>query len=127
MINEIFKCLNMIFAVFYINSITFTSHVLWYLYRFDMLTGFNGMEGNFYTGSMLGGHLMMKNMSLEDGCRAEEMQEFLAFFCSMMVSPNSQELCAYFVSKEYGIEDSLDDFDRTMGFTQFASKITLTL
>ena len=80
------------------------------------------MEGNLITGMMLGGYLAQKNMSLEDGCSAEEMQIFLHFFCSMMISSESPELCAYFINKEYGIDEATDDFDRVMRFTHYAGK-----
>ena len=80
------------------------------------------MEGNFIMSMMLGGYLNMKNMSLEDGCSAEEMQIFLQIFCSMMISSESPELCAYFINKEYGIDEATDNFDRVMRFAHCAGK-----
>ena len=91
-------------------------------FRFDLLTGLNGKEGNLFTGTMLGGHLAQMNKSLDDGCSAEDMKPFLQMICSMLVTKESPELCAYFVSKEYGMEDAKDDYERAKQFAQFASE-----
>ena len=92
-------------------------------FRFDLLTGLNGKEGNLFTGTMLGGHLAQMNKSLDDGCSAEDLKPFLQMICSMLVTKESPELCAYFVSKEYGIDEASNDIDRVMGFTEFAGML----
>lgn len=78
------------------------------------------MEGNLFTGAMLGGYLAKMNKSLEDGCSAEDMQTFLQMSCGLLVSKESPELCTYFINKEYGIDEASDDFERVMRFTEFA-------
>ena len=88
-----------------------STHPITYIngYRFDLLAGFNGMEGNLFVGGMLAGHLAQTNKSLEGGCSKEDMQSFLEMICGMMISEESQELCAYFINKEYKIDGTEDD------------------
>ena len=91
-------------------------------FRYDLLTGFNGKEGSLFTGAMLGGYLAQMNKSLDDGWSVEDMQPFLQMVCAMLVTKESPELCAYFVAKEYGMEDAEDDFERAKQFAHFAGK-----
>ena len=88
------------------------------------MVGFNGMEGIPFTGRMLSGYLAKQNKSLEDGCSAGDMQSFLELTCSMMVSGESPELCANFITKEYGIDEAKDDVERLFRYTEFAGRAT---
>lgn len=92
-------------------------------HRFDLLAGFNGMEGNLFTAIMLGGYLAQKNMSLADGCSKSDLMILLHGLCGTMVSPESPELCEYFINKEYEINGATDDVDRVMKFTCFTSTV----
>lgn len=70
---------------------------------------------------IISGFLAQKNKTLEDGCSAEDMQAIIEFTCSMFISPESPELCAYFINKEYEVDEETDDSDRMMKFASFGS------
>lgn len=80
------------------------------------------MEGNIIVGAILKGYLAQKNKSLENGCSAKDMQKFITMLCSMSISTESAELCAYFIMKEYKIDEAKDDLDRVMRFAEFGSE-----
>lgn len=65
--------------------------------------------------------LAQKNKTLEDGCSAEDMQAIIEYTCSMSISTQCPELCAYFINKEYEMDEETNDPDRMMKFASFSS------
>lgn len=89
------------------------------------MAGFNDVEGNIIIGMIFAHHLAQKNKSLDDGCSAEDMYEFIQLICSVSICSECQELCTYFINNEYKIDAANNGYERIRRFSHFAGMVVL--
>ena len=94
--------------------------------RFDLLTGFNGMEGGGYLYIVIGPYLQSKNKSVTDGCSLSDMREILTDkICKLYLTTQAAELCAEFIIDTYNMDGLINDTERVIQFIKFAGLLSL--
>ena len=101
------------------NSTTFRRHVL-FLKRFDLLAGFNGMEGGIYIAAFLEPYLQALNKVVTNGCSLADMRSLLTgIICPRFFTSQAPELCAEFIIDTYNMVGSTNDTERVIQFIKF--------